>query len=201
MVCVLVMGASDAALLQLGNTYFSGGFNGLFVDTPLRKLGFFAAGLAPDAALVLGIWAFLIPLVKRPPGSRLQHFAFTALATLAVPLLIDYVGYSLHYVLGNMVDPLLLWILSGHDSVEVASQMSAYVDPFVFVLLAASLATIAALSLVARVEPRIARSGAHFAPPRTALLWLAFPASLLIGTAVLVGTSKASPQINYGLTR
>lgn len=200
-VCVAVLGAVDAVLLQLGSTYFTGGFNGLYVDTPLRIAGFFAGSALMDVALALGLWALALPFVKRCPGTRAQHYALIALFTLGVPLMLDYVRYELHHVLGDMVSPLLLWVASDRDASEVMTQALTYVHPSVFVLIAASLAVVAAMSLVGRIERHVARIDARFVAPRTPIVWLGCALVVVLASSALVATEAAAPRIHFGLER
>ncbi len=66
--CVLTVSLTDALLLELGHTFFTAGFNSIYI-VGAGRLGAFALGsLIVDLCLVLGAWSILLPGLRRWKG-------------------------------------------------------------------------------------------------------------------------------------
>ena len=95
--CITV---AEAVLLELGATFFTGGFNYPNLDTAGQVVGFFLASLTLDAFLVLAVWLVAIPFYRRFAYGPFSCFVFTAMLSLAIPAVADLLRYRLFAVRG-----------------------------------------------------------------------------------------------------
>ena len=195
-ICVLVMGAVDAALLELGKTYFSGGYNGVYIDRLPQLLGFFASSALLDIGFVLGIWALLLPIVGRLRFTGLRRLALVGIITLAIPLSIDYANYTLHHILGDMVAVALLWEVSGRSATEMAAQALPHLHPMAFGLLIASVGGLLALRVAGWLEARFGRDPFSSSPPGVGAVWIGFLAAVATSASLLVAARATAPRIH-----
>jgi hypothetical protein len=61
----MVLGVVEAILLELGPGYLSSGFNGAYLSGAAEFTAFAVSSVLVDAALVLALWALLLPLLRR----------------------------------------------------------------------------------------------------------------------------------------
>jgi hypothetical protein len=197
--CLLVVGVLDVVLLELGHSYFSGGFNGVYVrDLPLVA-GFALASVAQDAWLILGLWGLLVPLSARLRLGALQTLGLAGLFTLAVPLFVDFLRYQLHHVLGDLSGLGVLWELAGSDLPSAVVEAAAYVSPLSIPALCLSVALFAVLATTSRLERRVCAES--FAAPGGASLWALGLLLGLVGILVLRAPGASAERIQFGLLR
>jgi hypothetical protein len=198
---LLVVGVVEAALLELGATYFSSGYNGVYVAGAELLGGFALASLTLDLWLVAAVWLVLLPLARWLRLSRLQTLCAAAVPTLALPLSLDFLRYRLHYVLGDVTGIRLLWELSGESSFEVAAQVAYYlprVGPPALLAVALLLALLVAAPFV---ERRLGAAHDALRPPALRAVALLFGLSGVAG-ALLLGLPWVSlERIQAGLER
>lgn len=197
--CLLIVGVLEAVLLQLGFSYFSGGFNGVYVREPSLVLGFALTSLLQDAWLILLVWALLVPLCRWLRMGSLQTFGAAGLVGLAVPLIVDFARYQLHHVLGNLGGFSTLWELSGPDLPSAIAEAVAYVSPLSVPALLFFFGLLAVLVVTRWLERPAA--AAAFAPPGAARLWLACGLLGLLGLFVLKVPGAAAERVQFGLQR
>lgn len=197
--CLLVVGLVEAALLQLGFSYFSGGFNGVYIREAGPVAGFLLASVAQDAWLILGLWALLVPLCTRLRLGVVQTLGLAGLLALAVPLLVDFVRYELHHVLGNLGGFSTLWELSGPDIPSAVAEAAAHVTPLSIPALGLAIALLAVLAAAPLLERRVRVES--FASPTTASLWGGFLLLGLFGLLVLRIPGSSAERVQYGLER
>lgn len=196
-VCLLVVGAVDAVLLQLGASYFSGGFNGVYIRRLPLVASFALGSLAQDAWMILGLWAVLVPLCRVLRLRPIQTFGLSGLVALAVPLLADFIRYQLHHVLGNLAGFGSLWALAGPDLPSAVSEAVSYLPPATAPLLGLVLVVPALLAAAPRLERRLRAES--FTPPRARRLWTGF---LLFGVAGLLALQvpgASAGRVQFGL--
>lgn len=198
---LLVVGAVEAVLLELGATYFSSGYNGVYVDGAALLGGFALASCIVDLWLLTGVWGVLLLLARRLGLSRLQTFCAAGVTSLALPLTLDFLRYRLHYVLGDLTGIRLLWELSGENSFEVAAQVAYYLPRIGPPVLAAG--ALLALLLIAApsLERRLALSREAVRPPPVRAIAALFVLSGVLGALLLVLPSPFLERIQAGLER
>jgi hypothetical protein len=197
--CLLVVGALEVGLLELGHSYFSGGFNGVYVrDLPLVA-GFLLASVAQDAWLILALWGLLVPLSARLRLSALQTFGLAGLFTPAVPLFIDFFRYQLHHVLGDLSGLGTLWELAGSDLPSAVVEAVTYVPPLSIPALCLSVALLAVLAATPCLERRVCAES--FAAPGGPSLWGGTLLLGLLGLLVLKAPGTSAARVQFGLER
>lgn len=194
-ICLVVIGAVELVLLQLGHSYFSGGYNGVYVRRLPLVGSFLLAALAQDTWLVLGLWGIAVPLASRLRLGALQTFGVAGLVAVAVPLLMDFVRYQLHYVLGDLGGFSALWELA--DLPSAAAEAAAYVPPLGIPVLGVWIGLFAVLALASRLEGRVAPE--PFAPPPVRHLWGGFLVVGVLVALVLQLPGVAARRIQFGL--
>ncbi len=197
--CVLVIGSADAVLLELGKTYFSGGYNGVYIDQPFDVIGFFAASVVLDTGLVLGLWALLLPVLSRFRLDGPRRLALSGIIALAIPLTLDYAHYTLYHILGDMVAVALLWEVSGRSANEMLVQAIPHLHPLAFGLLTVFLGGGFTLWAASWLERRIPSQRTPWPLPPARLLWSSFLATVAVGGVLLLVTRSAAPRIHFGL--
>lgn len=195
--CLLVVGAVDAVLLQLGASYFSGGFNGVYIRRLPLVASFVVGSLAQDAWMILGVWAVLVPACGLLRLRPIQTFVASALAALAVPLLADFVRYQLHHVLGNLAGFGSLWALAGPDLPSALAEAVSYLPPASAPLLALVLVVPALIAVAPRLERHVRRE--VFTPPRPKRLWGGFLLCGLAGLLALQVPGAPAERVQFGL--
>ncbi|MED5263101.1 MAG: sulfatase-like hydrolase/transferase [Myxococcota bacterium] len=149
---VLCITVAEAVLLELGATFFTGGFNYPNLDTPAQIGGFFLASLTMDAFLVLAIWLVAIPIFRRFAYGPLSCFVFTAVLSLGLPAVADLLRYRLFAVLGRGVSLENLFELGGGSASVMATEVTLQLRGVVgFAILA-----LAAIPLLAWGARRVA---------------------------------------------
>jgi hypothetical protein len=195
--CLLVVGAIEVVLLQLGHSYFSGGFNGVYVRALPLVGSFVLASLAQDAWLILGLWGVLVPLSSRLRLGTLQTFGVAGLVALAVPLFIDFLRYQLHHVLGDLGGFGALWELA--DLPSAVAEAAAYVPSLGIPALSLCFGLFAVLAATSRLERRVRVES--FAAPAGRGLWGGFLLFGLLGIAVLQVPGGPARRVQFGLER
>ena len=61
--CLVLISAMDAALLGLGEAYFSSGYNSAYLGGAAQVAAFFLCSAVLDLALVLAAWGVSIPIL------------------------------------------------------------------------------------------------------------------------------------------
>jgi hypothetical protein len=186
--CLVLIGLVDSTLLQLGLTYFSGGYNGEYIRGPAELGGFLLASSLIDLWLILGIWVVVLPVAARLHVGRLRTGAIVLLLTLGIPWTVDYVRFQLHHILGSVTGLGLLWGLSGQDAASTVAEATAH---FPTLFLPAVLAGLA-FALIFMVVPR----GGALPPLPLRRMGLAVALLMGLGLAML---ATASSRIQYGL--
>jgi hypothetical protein len=188
--CLVLIGVVDATLLQLGLTFFSGGYNGEYIRGPTEVGAFLFASSLLDLWLILGIWTLVLPVAVRLRVGRLRTVAALLLLTLAVPWTIDYVRFHLHHILGSVAGLGLLWALSGQDTASTVAEATANFP----VLFMPAILVGVALALVTTLAPR----GGSL--PTMPLRRMGGALALLTAFGLtMLGSGWVSSPIQYGL--
>ena len=196
--CVLVVGAAEAVLLQLGVGYFTGGgFNGISIRGVPQLAGFVLGSILQDAWLVVALWLALVPFARRLGLSALRIYALAAILGLAVPLLFDFARKQLHYVLGDLTGLASVWELAGPDLPSAVVEAVTYLPPLGIPVALVCLGLLAVLGATPLVERRLPPG--RFAPPRTGALAAGFLALGALGLLVLLVPGDAASRVQYGL--
>lgn len=199
--CLLLIGAIDAILLGLGKAYFGSGFNSVYLEGAAQMTAFFACAVVLDLTLVLAAWAICVPILRLLRLSNLPLLCVAGVLAVAIPLSMDFVHYRLHVVLGDILNPTLLWEVTDQSvSSSVAEALSQFPSLALLIGLAVAVAVLL-LWLASRVERRLHAIRDWLLPPRTASLWVSFSSCALLGTAILAVSTIAAPRIHYGLVR
>lgn len=199
--CLMIVGATEAVLLEFSATYFTGGFNGLYIDSGALIAGFLLSGGALDLWLTLGLWAVLIPLLRLLRTSELQTLCLSGLAAVALPISLDIGRYRLYATLGDMASVSQLWGLASGSSSEMAAQASGHLAVLQAMFVFGVLAVLVALFGARRVERRISDAELRFAAPSARSLWAGFAATGIAGAMLLLATSPAAIRVKYGVAR
>jgi hypothetical protein len=198
--CVLVIGAVDTTLVALSSSFFTSGFNGVYIDGILSYAGYAAASVALDLALVLGIWALCLPLLSLLRASRLQTLILAGLLAAGVSSLIAAGRYNLYAMLGNMVKLSVLRDLSRGSASTMAGQVLEQMEAReLLVPLFIALALLAVVVAARKVEPRFEDAERRFAPPPLRSVWAAFASCGLLAALIVTIPSDATARLRYGL--
>jgi hypothetical protein len=198
--CVLVVGAVDATLFVLSSSFFTSGFNEMYVDGFLWYGAYVVASVVLDLALVLGTWALCLPLLALLRAGRLQTLVLAGVLGTGVSLFMAAARYNLYAVLGNMASVWLLREVARGSSTamvaEIFEQMEAteLLIPL-FVLVIVLVLTIAAR----RIEGRFVDVERRFAPPPLRSVFTAFASCALLGALVVVLPSDTMERLRYAL--
>ena len=195
----VVATAVDAALLQRGRSYFTGGF--LAVDTVQsapQAIGFALGSLAADAGMLGLVAAAVLWLAQRlrlPRGLALACAVAGALLPVAVA---DFVEYQLATYLGDAFDLRLMWDLVGRDAREFIAVGWAQL---VAILLAGALIVAASGWVLVMAIRRRRRPDAQ--DPRIGWFAATVPPVALVLCAIVVTTSlrRGSDVLDNGLRR
>ena len=98
---VLLVSLVDALLLEISRTFFTAGYNTVYLAGAGPIAAFVTSSLLVDLCLVTGIWAVMLALLAGRRGSVLQQLVIVTLVSLAVPLSIDFVRYQLLVTFDN----------------------------------------------------------------------------------------------------
>ncbi|MEE2674704.1 MAG: sulfatase-like hydrolase/transferase [Myxococcota bacterium] len=197
--CTLLVSVADAVLLEISKTFFTAGFNGVYLEGA-GAVGVFAAGsLLIDLCLVTGVWALMLPLVKGRPGSVWQKLLVVSLASLALPLSVDFVNYQVGLVLGRAVSFPILWEVAGGGVRLILAEASPHAGPLLAVLVAAAAAATAMVWAIGRIQRR-RKWGDAAVRPGARPFAKAFAGLLLCSSLLLVGIAWGAPRVNVGLS-
>jgi hypothetical protein len=195
--CLLAVGAVEAVLLQFGHSYFSGGFNGVYIREPAQIAGFLLASVLLDTWLILLLWGVLLPMACRLRRSGLQRFVLVGLVALAVPLFLDFLRYQLYHVLGDLTGLGTLWEFAGSDLPSAVIEAVTYLPPMSVPALCLFVALPAILAATSRLERHV-RVGS-FAAPGLAGLWGGVLVLGLLGFLILGAPGAGAQRIHFGL--
>ncbi len=196
--CVLVVSTVDALLLEASQTFFTAGFNGVYIQGPGALLAFALLSAVADACLVVGLWALALAWLSRRRWTVMQKLASAALFSLTVPLGIDFVFYQVGAVLGRMASIPILWEVSGGGFQLMLSQAALHAVPLAIVLACAGLAGAGAVWGIGRLQ-RATGWGSDATVPTPRRLWLGFGALLVGAVVAIVSADRIEPRLSVGL--
>lgn len=197
--CALLVSAADALLLQISQTFFTAGFNAVHLEGAGAIAGFLASSLLVDLCLVAGVWAAMLPWIRRRRGAVLQKLVVISLAAIAVPFSVDFVRYEVGLVLGRVVSFPVLWEVSGGGWQLILAEAALHAGPLGATLVGAGAVSAAGVWGIGRIQ-RASGMGGHWALPRGRLLGLGFAALLLAATLLMIGAASSAPRIYAGLS-
>lgn len=202
-VCVGVITAVDAALLELSTSYFSSGYNSAYVGGVALRIGYFAASTVLDAALVLGVWALLLPLLSALRISWLQRYLLSGVIACAIPMSLNVVRHNLYAALGQRMSLSLLAQASEADTgaLLLAFFEAAPLGGAVVVGILGLIGMAALLLLARRIEGRFPQAEPSLVPPRTAGLALSSVGLVVLGTLILAVAATSSASLRFGLSK
>ncbi len=181
--CACVLTAVDTFLIGRSTGLFSGGF---LVIAPRRSARDFTVyllqSLELDVTLVLGIWLFALPILRRTRLAALQTLVAAALIALAPPLWFVYVRYHLSRYLGEVMDPSLWLALAGGSPIEWFAQAESQLVP-VAATLGATL--VAGVLVVRALRNGGARVRGSVEIPALAAMALAFAGAAAFSASIL----------------
>jgi hypothetical protein len=192
--CALLVSCADALLLEIGQTFFTAGFNAVYIEGAGALSAFALASLATDLCLITGVWAIGIHFVRRWQRTALQKLVALSLASIAFPFSIDFVHYQVGLVLGRTVSFPVLFEVSGGGFQLMLAEALAQGGPLLVVLALAGLAAAGVLWLTGRMRP-----GREARLPDPRRLGVSFGALLVVSCVALVGTARALPRVHTGL--
>ncbi len=198
----LAIGAAEAVLLSIKYDYFTGGFLATNVlNTVPLTLMFCAFGLMLDIFLVLGVWALLLPLLRRLGLSNKKTFILIGLTTLGIPFSIDYINYELHSYLSDMMDFSLIWEVAGRDPREILVQWGGHLKLATIALVCGALLLSLVIGLSRRIEFTSGRHAGSFASPRSRSLWVGAAFFGLLGALIIIGVTLTDSPVRFGLLK
>ena len=196
-VCITL---AEAILLELGATFFSGGYNHPSLDTPAQVIGFFAASLAVDAFLVLAIWLVALPLLRRFSASLLSCFVLLAIASLAVAGVFDLLRYRFFAVVGRGASLGNLVELGAGEAPAMATEAALQLEGMIVFGLLALAGLFLVFWALRRASLRWPSASQRLDPaPRLSLVaWGCFLAALLAAVVFIV-PGEGAARIQQGL--
>ena len=195
--CVLLVSCADALLLELGQTFFTAGFNGVYIEGT-QVVAFAAGSLLVDLGLTLGVWWIGLLLIRARAGTALQKLVALSLGALAVPFSIDFVHYQVGLVLGRTVSFPILWEVSAGGWRLMLAEAAQQAGPLAMILLGAGVASAAVVWGTGRIQRRLSRGDVVL--PDARRVGLAFAATLVVSSIALVATSRTLSRVHEGLT-
>lgn len=196
--CVLLVGLLDALLLELGRTFFTAGYNAVYLEGAGAIAAFVASSLLVDLALICGVWSLVLPLVATRRGTILQKLVVVSLVSIAVPLTVDFVRYQGSLVLGRF-SLAVLWEIAGGTLQQVLSEVALHAGPLLLLLATGAAGSFALVWFVGRVQ-RAKGWGTDCVLPDPRSFAKAFAGLLLISALLLVGTLSTAPRLYSGLS-
>ncbi len=196
--CVVLISAADALLLEISQTFFTAGFNGVYLEGAGPIGAFVASSLLVDLCLVAGVWAAMLPLVAGRRGSVLQKLVVVSLVSVAVPFSVDFVRYQVGLVLGRVVSFPVLWEVSGGGLQLMLAEASLHAGPLLATLGAAAAGATGVVWAIGRVQ-RVADWGDASVPPSARPFATGFAGLLLVSSVLLIGTASGAPRLHAGL--
>jgi hypothetical protein len=121
--CCVAVTLGDIALLREATGYLTSGFNSAHLEGANEIAAFFAASLTLDLALVLAIWAVILPLLERLRLSPLQCFCVAGALGMGAPLAVSAARYNVYAIAGNAFRVPLLDPPGGATSSSVAVEV------------------------------------------------------------------------------
>jgi len=202
-VCVAAITATDALLLELSTSYFSSGYNSAYVGGVALRIGYFAGSAILDAALVLGVWALLLPLLTALRVSWLRRYVLAGAGACVIPMSLNIVRHNLYAVLGQRMSLSLLARASEGDKGALLLEFveGAPLGGLVVVTLLGAIGMATLLVLARRIERRFPQAERSFAPPPSARLALASVALVVVGTVILALPASNASSLRFGLAR
>lgn len=197
--CVLSISAAEAVLLGLGTGFFSGGYNSIHARGVFDLAVYTIGSVVLDTALVLALWALLLPLLRWRSTSRLQAYCASILLAVGLPVSMAAAQYQIHDVLGKLIRVSLLEVGSAGSSINAASVVSDAMPStgLVWTLIVLALALV--LLLIARwLDTRIGTPPGSDAPTRRNLL-PALTAAAAASLLIVLATRAAVPQVGTAL--
>ena len=191
----------ETTLLAMGTGYLGGGFNSVHVDGR-GLLAFLIGATVLDAAVVLGIWAVLVPIGKRLASGRIELFCGSALLGLGVPLTVAAIHYNLVTTLGRLVNPSLLGFGSSGSSVGMVSILLEELVGLDRLLMVLALGGgVLLLYGIRRFGAGIPFASGSLLPPSTKRLWVGFVLASVAGAVLLMVSAQWNQRVHYGLAR
>jgi hypothetical protein len=198
--CVAAVLVVETILLALGTGYFMGGFNSVYTEGAAGVGAYLASAALLDAALVLGVLAVAVPLLRRLGVGGLELLCSAALLAVALPLVPAVARYNLHVTLGRLVSVSLLQVGSAGSAVNAASVAVDEVPDYGRIAVGGLLLGSAGVLIFARrVGPRLAGRGVRFGPPAASRLWGSFLGLWVASAVVLVASALWVPILHFGL--
>ena len=202
-VVLLVAGVSlvsltDALLLEIGQTFFTAGFNGVYIEGAGTLVTFALTSLLVDLCLIVGVWSILLPWVRGLRGTPLQKLVAVSLVSIAVPFSIDFVHYQVGLVVGRTVSFPILWEVAGGSFQLMLAEAAPQAAPLLLILLLASVASASVVWLTGRLQN--ARGwGWDSVIPDPSRFRMAFAGLLVASSLTLVGTARSLPRLHDGV--
>jgi hypothetical protein len=183
-VCAASLTLVETYLIGRSTDLFTGGYKVVDALRSGGRFGLYLLGsFAFDTALVLGIWAFSMPLLRMLRLDGRQLLATSGLLGLGLPLTLVYVRFQLSRFLGDLLDVRLLLTLAGGSPLEWISQARSQLA----VLGGAVGAVLMLGGLLIRALRGAAGSEHALAPPSGRRMTNALGAAFALSTAVFVG--------------
>jgi hypothetical protein len=195
--------AIDATLLELSASYFSSGYNSAYVGGVVLRIGYFAASAVFDAALVLGIWALLLPLLSALRISWLQRYLLAGVCACAIPMSLNVVRHNLYAALGQRMSLSLLTQTAEGDAGTLLREFFGGASASgIAVVSGLGLIAMAALLLLARrIERRFPQTESSFTPPRSTGLAVSSVSLFALSTLILAIPASGSASLRFGLNK
>jgi phosphoglycerol transferase MdoB-like AlkP superfamily enzyme len=202
-VCVAAITVIDATLLELSASYFSSGYNSAYVGGVALRIGYFAASALLDAALVLGVWALLLPVLSAMRFSWLQRYLLAGACACAIPMSLNVVRHNLYAALGQRMSLSLLTQTSEGDAGALVQEFfgGASLGGIAVVSGLGVIAMVALLWLARNIEGRFPQAETSFTPPRSVGLAVSSVALFVLGTLILAISASGSASLHFGLTK
>jgi hypothetical protein len=199
--CVGILGTCDSIVLELGTTFFTAGFNAVYVGGWQALFLYWVTSLLLDLWLVLGLWAALLLVFRKIGLSRTQSLGFLAFATVALPISFIVFRFNLTYVLGNLLHFEALWELAGGSAEEMASQAMPHVGFLVIWFASLAAAAVVAWRVVRWIETRWEPAAGSLRLPSVAFLAVPCAVAGLLAAGLLSMPSEAAKRVRFGISK
>jgi hypothetical protein len=198
--CVLVVGAVDTTLFAFSSSFFTTGFNEVYIGGFLWYGGYVVASVVLDLALVLGTWALCLPLLALVRARRLETLFLAGVLATGISLFMAAARYNLYAVLGNMASVWLLREVARGSSSAMAAEIVEQIEVTEILIPLFAVVIVLALTMGARkIEGRFAEVERRFAPPPLRSVCATFASCALLGALIVALPSDTMERLRYAL--
>jgi hypothetical protein len=200
--CLVTLSVTDALTLRVATSLFTSGYNNIALGGFGEIPAYFLASAIMDLALILTLWALLIPALHLLRAKRLQAFCLAGVCALVVPFSLVLARYKIHSVMGDLATlGQLQEVSAGSWQVMLAGALTNLPGTELLIAVLVAVAVLPMLVVAWRIEKRIDGADERFRPPRVRWLWAGAAVAATVGILVLVTPWEPAMRLRQGLVR